>query len=133
MKKLTISLTILLSISLSLSVSAQDFYNVKYLSNYDGDTIKFDLGCNLPDIFRFIPLRLYGIDTPEMKSKSVGAYTARDFVKNELSHSKNINLINCKDDKYYRIDCLVNYDGKDLTTELLKRGYGYEYYGGKKR
>lgn len=80
-----------------------------------------------------MPLRLYGIDTPEIKSKNPKAYIARDFVKNELSAAKQINLVSCKDDKYFRINCSINYDGKDLTMELLNRGLGYPYYGGKKR
>jgi micrococcal nuclease len=122
-------LTLILFTLITIPVSAQDFYNVKYLNNYDGDTIKFDLGCNLPDLFRYIPLRLYGIDTPEIKSKNPIAIKAKDFVKNELTLANQINLLNCKEDKYYRIDCSVNYDGKDLTTELLNLGYGYPYYG----
>lgn len=128
MKKLLIILLLLASPTL-----AQDFNNVKYLFNYDGDTIKFDLGTNLPDLFRYMPLRLYGIDTPEIKSKNINAFVARDFVKSELSNAKQINLCECKDDKYFRINCRVNYDNKDLTQELLKRKLGYEYYGGKKK
>lgn len=129
MKKLLIIIILLIG---SASF-AQDFNNVKYIRNYDGDTINFDLGCNLPDLFRYMPLRLYGIDTPEIKSKNPTAYKARDFVKSELSSAAQINLVNCSSDKYFRILCRVNYDGKDLTNELLKRGYGYEYYGGTKR
>lgn len=118
------------------SASAENFYDVKYISNYDGDTIRFDLGEDLPEIFRFMPLRLYGIDTKEIRSKSKEekqqAIEARDFVKNELSKAKMINLVDCKNDKYFRINCRVNYDEKDLTDELLKNGHGYKYYGGKK-
>lgn len=117
-------------------VFSQDFNDVKYIRNHDGDTIIFDLGDNLPDIFRYTPVRVYGIDTPEIKTKNAcempKAIVARDFVKNELTPAKLINLIDCKKDKYNRIDCTVNYDNKDLTKELLKRGYGYEYFGGKK-
>lgn len=117
----------------ALPAISQDFYNVKYMSNYDGDTIKFNLGSNLPEIFRFIPLRLYGIDTPEIKSNTIKALTARDFVKNELTSARQINLIDCKNDKYFRINCRVVYDGKDLTKELLEQELGYPYYGGTKK
>lgn len=115
---------------------ADDFCNVKYISNYDGDTIRFDLGENLPHIFRFIPLRLYGIDTPEIKTSNKAekkaALKAKKFVKSELTHAKTINLVNCAKDKYFRLNCRVEYDGKDLTNILLENNYGYEYYGGKK-
>jgi endonuclease YncB( thermonuclease family) len=113
-------------------VFAQDFTNVKYLNNYDGDTVTFDLGSDLPNLFRYIPVRLYGVDTPEIKSGNPTAFIAKDFVKNEMINAHKINLTNCKGDKYFRIDCKVIYDSKDLTSELLKRNYGYEYYGGKK-
>lgn len=131
MKKAILS-TIIFTIFL-LPAYSQDFYNVKYISNYDGDTIKFDLDPNLPEIFRFVPLRLCGIDTPEIKSNTIKALTARDFVKNELTSAKQINLIDCKNDKYFRINCKVVYDGKDLTKELLDKELGYPYYGGTKR
>ena len=127
---------IFLLITYSITAQAEDFYNVKYISNYDGDTINFDLGENLPNIFRYIPLRLYGIDTPEIKTKNIEekikAQCAKDFVKNELINSQEINLINCKKDKYFRINCSVIYDGKNLTEILLKNNLGYQYYGGHK-
>ena len=127
---------IFLLITYSITAQAEDFYNVKYISNYDGDTINFDLGENLQNIFRYIPLRLYGIDTPEIKTKNIEekikAQCAKDFVKNELINSQEINLINCKKDKYFRINCSVIYDGKNLTEILLKNNLGYQYYGGHK-
>lgn len=120
-------------ISLSLPAFAQDFYNVKFIKNYDGDTFTFDLGSGLPDLFRTIPVRLYGIDTPEIKSRTKAATDARDFAHNEITNAKQVNLVECSKDKYFRILCKIQYDGKDLTTELLNRDMGYAYYGGKKQ
>lgn len=134
MKRFFITLICLFLIS---PVFAQDFNNVKFIRNHDGDTFIFDLGCNVPELFREMPLRLYGIDTPEVRTKNQAekakGLIVKEFAHNELANAKQINLINCGKDKYFRINCRVNYDGKDLTTELLKRGYGYEYYGGKKK
>ncbi len=116
---------------------ATDFNNVKYLSNYDGDTIRFDLCGDYPYLFRFMPMRLYGIDTPEIKThdkaEKRAALKAKNFVKKELSNAKVINLKNCKKDKFFRLLCCVEYDKKDLTQELLKRNYGYAYYGKRKQ
>lgn len=118
-------------------VFAEDFNNVKFLKNHDGDTFTFDLGNNLPELFRTMPLRLYGIDTPEVGTKNLcekqKGVIVRDFAHNELINAKQINLVDCSKDKYFRILCRVSYDGKDLTNELLQRGYGYEYYGKKKK
>ncbi|GBF23357.1 putative nuclease [Candidatus Gastranaerophilus sp. (ex Termes propinquus)] len=119
-----------------LPALSQDFYNVKYLKNYDGDTYTFDLGENIPELFRTMPLRLFGIDTPEIRAKNLDekakGQEVRDFARDELKNAQQINLIGCKGDKYFRILCRVSYDGKDLTDELLKRNMGYPYFGGKK-
>lgn len=116
---------------------AQEFKDVKFIKNYDGDTIYFDLGVNLPEFFRFTPLRLYGIDTPEVKSKHAAekarALLVKEFVHDELTAAKKIDLTNCDKDKYFRILCRVSYDGKDLTNVLIDRGYGYAYFGEKKK
>lgn len=133
-KKIFVSIMLCSIIQTAL---AQDFKNVKFIRNHDGDTFVFDLGMSLPDLFRTMPLRLYGIDTPEVGTKNscekAKGLLVRDFARNELQSAKQINLINCSKDKYFRILCSVDYDGKDLTTELLKRNYGYEYYGDKKK
>ncbi len=126
---------IALLINLGIWVHAEDFCNVKYIKNYDGDTYTFDLGETLPDFFRYVPVRLYGIDTPEMKVavQREAATKARDFAGSEIKNAQQVNLINCKKDKYFRILCKIEYDGKDLTEELLKRKMGYPYYGGTKK
>jgi len=134
MKKLLIILIIILFI---YPAQADDFNNVKFIKNHDGDTFTFFLGENLPELFQTMKVRLYGIDTPEVGTKNLcekqKGLMVRDFAKNELIQAKQINLVNCSADKYFRILCRVEYDGKDLTNELLNRGYGYAYYGDKKK
>lgn len=133
-KNIIFFITFFILISTAL---ADDFYNVKYRSNYDGDTINFDIGSKFLPIFRYMPLRLYGIDTPEIKTKDekekARALKAKYFVKKELTNAKTIDLKDCTKDKYFRLNCRVVYDNKDLTDELLKRNYGYKYFGGKKQ
>jgi len=134
-KKIVIMLFI--GIFCYLPTCAQDFNNVKFIKNHDGDTFTFDLGDSLPELFRTMPLRLYGIDTPEVGTKNLceksKGLMVRDFAHNELTNAKQINLVDCSKDKYFRILCRVNYDGKDLTNELLNRNYGYAYFGEKKK
>lgn len=118
-------------------VNAENITNAQYIGNYDGDTVSFNIP-NLPDVFgKDISVRLYGIDTPEKKSKNKcekeRAILVQKFVEQELSNAKVIILEDCKRDKYFRILAEINYDGKDLTTELLERGYGYAYYGDTKK
>ena len=133
MKKLLIILVIILFCQ---SAFAEDFNNVKFIRNHDGDTITFDLGPTIPPLWRKSRVRLQGIDTPEVSTENQAEKTkglmVRDFVCNELVNAKIINLRNCSLDKYGRPLCAVNYDEKDLTNELLKRNYGYAYFGEKK-
>ena len=135
MKKIFVLIIILLN--LNLQALSADFNNVKFIKNHDGDTMIFDLGANLPNIFRFIPVRLYGIDTPEVSTKNQAekarGLMVQKFVNYSLSNSQFISLVNCKDDKYFRLNCTVIYDNKNLTTELLNRGFGYAYFGGTKQ
>lgn len=137
MKRIEILIALLIVLITAMIANAQDFNNVKYIRNHDGDTFTFDLGASLPPLFREMPLRLYGIDTPEIVTKNpkekAKAILARDFAKNQLIKAKQINLVQCGKDKYFRINCRVNYDGNDLTNELLKHNYGYAYFGEKKK
>lgn len=134
MNKFIYTLILFLSI---YPVSAENITNAVYSDNYDGDTVSFNIS-NLPDVFgKNIPVRVYGIDTPEIKSKNKcekeKALVVQKFVRDELSNAKIIILEDCQRDKYFRILAKIKYDSKDLTTELLKHNYGYEYYGETKK
>ncbi|WPU67097.1 thermonuclease family protein [Peredibacter starrii] len=107
---------------LMLSVSAFARTDVKYLRNYDGDTITFDVG----------KVRVLGIDTAELKSrkpceKEYGK-VAQIFVEKELRAAKEIYLTNNnKRDIYGRILAKVHYDGKDLGEVLLREQLAVPY------
>ena len=73
-----------------------DFNNVHYIKNYDGDTITV----NIPDIHPLlgseISVRVYGIDTPELKTddkceKEI-ALKAQAFVETMIKNAKKIHL-----------------------------------------
>lgn len=112
-----------------------EFNCVSYVKNYDADTITFKLP-NVTDFFSTMSVRVYGLDTPEIKGKTDCekelAKSAKDFVRDQLSQAKTISLKKVQGDKYFRLLALVEYDGKDLTKELLSRGLAYEYFGATK-
>lgn len=117
---------IFLWIFLTLGIHAET--NVKYLRNYDGDTITFDIG----------KVRVIGVDTAELRSKKPCekefGIIARDFVKKELTGAKRIYLTNHgKRDIYGRILANVHYDGKDLKEVLLSQNLAIAYVPKKKR
>jgi len=99
-------------------------YTAKYLSNYDGDTIKFivDLGFG---VSKKITVRVRGIDTPEMRDSDpaikLTAYEAREFVSLGLSGADEIIIKTFQDKtgKYGRYIADVIFDGMDLGEELF--------------
>ena len=58
---------------LSLQVLAAEYYGdlvvEKYISAYDGDTFRVDIAEIHPLIGRNMPIRLRGVDTPEMRGR----------------------------------------------------------------
>jgi len=109
-------------------------YKAEYLSNYDGDTIKFivDLGFST---FMKITVRLSGVDTPELRDSDpvmkAKAYEAKDFVRELLINAKEIIIKTEKDKtgKYGRYLATVYYDGTNLNQQLVDAGMAEAYEG----
>jgi len=124
---------VLLLLAISLFTQAKPQYGTvtvsKVISVYDGDTLPPIVGKN-------IPIRVNGVDTPEIRGKCQYeknlAAKARDFVRAKLSNAKEIKLTNLQRGKYFRVVANVLVDGVSLEQELLDNKLAYEYYGGKK-
>jgi len=108
----------------------------KVISVYDGDTFRVDIDSLPPIVGKNIPIRLNGVDTPEIRGKCKYekdlAIKARDFVRNKLSNAKEIKLNNLQRGKYFRVVANVVVDGVSLEQELLDKEFAYKYTGGKK-
>ena len=112
------------------------FEDVSIASVYDGDTFKINLNCSMAVYCEKVPVRVLGVDTPEIKGKTERekklAQQAKTFTKNFLAQGP-ISLSNCGRDKYFRLLCdVTNGQGKNLAQELIKAKLGYSYYGGTK-
>lgn len=118
------------------AVPPQNFNKVRLSSVYDGDTFKVYLACRYPVFCKAVPVRVRGVDCPEMrggtKKTKAAARAARDFAKAFLKSGK-ILLRNCTRDKYFRLLCDVKVEGKSLAEELIKNGHAVPYDGGKKQ
>ena len=83
-----------------------------------------------------IPVRIRGIDTPEIRGKcdieKSRAKQVRDFVRDLHSHATTIELKNCERGKYFRLVCDVFLSGENLSEILIERAYAREYDGGKR-
>ena len=108
----------------------------KVISVYDGDTFRVDIDSLPPIVGKNIPIRLNGVDTPEIRGKCEYekdlAIKARDFVRNKLANAKEIKLNNLQRGKYFRVVANVIVDEVSLEKELLENKLAYKYSGGKK-
>lgn len=116
-------------------VEGDTFENAQIASVYDGDTFKINLNCSMSVFCEKVPVRVRGIDCPEIKGKTERekrlAQKAKAFTKDFLSRWE-VNLSNCGRDKYFRLLCDVDVNGQSLAQELLKRKLAYRYDGGTK-
>ena len=114
---------------------SQNFNKVSLASVYDGDTIRVHLACKYGVFCKTIPIRVRGVDCPEIKGGSAEtkalAKEAKAFTKNFLKGGK-ILLRNCGRDKYFRLLCDVKVNGESLGEELIKAGHAIPYDGGTK-
>ena len=123
-----------------LSVQAATEYGTatvsKVISVYDGDTFRVDIDSLPPIVGKNIPIRLNGVDTPEIQGKCQYekdlALKARDFVRNKLANAKEIKLSKLQRGKYFRVVADVYVDGVSLEQELLENELAYKYSGSKK-
>jgi len=114
---------------------SQNFNKVELASVYDGDTFRVHLACKYGVFCKTIPIRVRGVDCPEIKGGSAEtkafAKQAKAFTKKFLTSGK-ILLRNCGRDKYFRLLCDVKVNGQSLGEELLKAGHAVPYDGGTK-
>ena len=113
----------------------QNFSKVSLSSVYDGDTFRVHLNCKYRIFCKSMPVRVRGVDCPEIRSDSAKtkalAKQAKVFTKNFLKSGK-ILLRNCGRDKYFRLLCEVKVNGQNLSEELIKAGHAIPYNGGAK-
>jgi micrococcal nuclease len=120
------------------SLCDQEF-TCKCVKVYDGDTITVIFKPFEQTSFYKFRIRLYGIDTPELRTKNKEekkkGIIVRDFLR-ELVLDKII-TIKCSDfDKYGRLlaDIYIkDMVDKSINTLLIEKGYAYSYDGGMKQ
>ena len=108
-----------------------------YHTCYDGDTCMISIPGVHPLFGDHIPVRLLGIDTPEIKGQCEQEKTlareARDFARTMLSEAKEIRLIQAsRGDKYFRVLGRLVADGQDISQALLNAHLAVAYNGGTK-
>jgi endonuclease YncB( thermonuclease family) len=102
-------------------------------SVYDGDTFKVNIP-NYPQLVgKNIPIRINGIDTPEIRSRCKKekklAIQAKHILVKYLKNAKNIKLSNIQRGKYFRIVADVYVDNIDIGKVLINNKLAVSYYG----
>lgn len=109
-------------------------YKARLVAVYDGDTIRADvsLGFNIWQLNK--PIRLYGINTPELRGEErEQGLIVRDLVEQRLRNAEEIILETHKDttEKYGRLLGTVHYrvtgEWHNLNQELLAEGLAVAY------
>ena len=103
------------------------------VSVYDGDTFKIDLPNMHPLFGDALSIRLFGVDTPEMRGTSdevkVLAVQAQQLTEKALKGASKIELRNPQRGKYFRIISEVWIDGEKLADMLKAKGLAKDYDG----
>tara|TARA_B110000902_G_C14248045_1_gene565032 strand:- start:244 stop:654 length:411 start_codon:yes stop_codon:yes gene_type:complete len=106
----------------------------KVVKVYDGDTIW--VAFNYKGKYVRIKIRLYGIDTPELRSKhnleKEKAIDAREYLK-RMIFNKIITLECGKFDKYGRLLGKIYYNNIYVNQKMIEMGLGIAYNGGTKK
>jgi len=100
---------------------------------YDGDTFKIDLPNMHPLFGDDISIRLFGVDTPEMRGTTdevkALAMQAQQVTEKALKGASKIEPRNPQRGKYFRIISEVWIDGESLAEMLKAEGLAKDYDG----
>jgi endonuclease YncB( thermonuclease family) len=103
------------------------------VSVYDGDTFKIDLPSLHPLFGDALSIRLFGVDTPEMRGTTEEvkalAMKAQKVTRKALAEASKIELRNPQRGKYFRIVSEVWIDGESLADMLRASGLAKDYDG----
>ena len=106
------------------------------VSIYDGDTFRVNIHSWPAVVGERISVRVYGIDTPEMRDADPDvkalARKAKQFSVAALRGARKVELRNLRRDKYFRLLADVYVDGRSLGAQLVKAGLAKAYDGGTK-
>ena len=132
-------LKFILLILVSFSVNATEYGNAtvsEVRTIFDGDSFRADIN-GWPDIIgKSVPIRVLGVDAPEMRGKceaeKILARQAKQHTVALLRSGKVIELKNTQRGKYFRILANVIIDGESLADSLVSNGLARRYDGGKR-
>lgn len=104
-------------------------YNANIISVYDGDTVRADIDLGFGIHTHNVDLRLYGINTPELRgdTKELGI-AARDVLR-VMIFKRDVIMTTRKDaqEKYGRYLAEIVCDGVNVNQWMVDHGYAVRY------
>ena len=114
-------------------------YKVKVLRIIDGDTIDVDVNLGFDVVLSKQRVRLYGIDTPESRTRNkeekIRGLLSKEYLKDKCPKDSIITLVSKERGKFGRIlGILYNEENKELSVNdrMIEEGYAVPYTGGNK-
>jgi micrococcal nuclease len=108
----------------------------KVIKVYDGDTVTVGFYLGDTEVPYRASVRLYGIDTPEIKGKSpeekAKAKLAQQFLSSQIL-GKVVTLSNITKEKYGRLLAEVHCDGVHINQLMVDNNHAVSYFGGTKQ
>lgn len=100
----------------------------RIVSCTDGDTFRIAVD-TWPAFFgQSIPVRVRGVNCPELRSRYLpirtAAIGAKNFTNELLFNASEVVLLNVQRGKYFRLVADVQIDGRDLKSLLINAGHG---------
>ncbi len=113
----------------TVPASAHEYmYPAKVVRIIDGDTIVVDINLGMKHVIQKEPLRLYGVNTPEMRTQE--GRDVKALVEKMIPVGSDIMLETIKDKrgKFGRILAIIYLEnGKQLNLWLLENGHAVEF------
>ena len=115
-------------------------YRSNLIKIIDGDTIDVDLDLGFSVVLKKQRIRLYGINTPESRTRDLEekryGLAAKARLRELLEEATSITVKTAIDKKargkYGRILGTIYADDVNVNELLLEEGHAIEYFGGKK-
>lgn len=114
-------------------------YRAKVKRVIDGDSVVIDIDLGFDTWIKDQNVRLYGIDTPEVRTKDPlekkHGKLAKQFVEQVLPEGSDVRITTVKDDdKFGRVLAIIrNSAGMDVAQELLQERLAVPYDGTKSK
>ena len=107
-------------------------YRAVIRSIYDGDSIRVDVDLGFGAWLHNLPIRLHGVDTPEVRGpERVQGLASKAWLEQRVPPGTKVILETIKDatGKYGRYLAVVWHEGISMNDELLAQGLAKPYPG----